>query len=188
MILMIDNYDSFVYNIAQYVGSLGEELIVIRNDELTLEQISALSFDRIILSPGPGKPNSAGICLDLIKKYYTQKPILGICLGHQAIGEAFGTSVQKARYLFHGKTSPVFHHGTKIFKNIPNPFIACRYHSLILPEPLPEECEITAYTEDNTIMALEHKKYPVFGVQFHPESILTEKGIQIIENFLTIGE
>lgn len=186
MILIIDNYDSFVYNIVQYVGKFYPDIRVYRNDEISIEDVKALSPSAIIISPGPGKPSSAGISVKLIQEFYDKVPILGVCLGHQAIYEAFGGRIKHAKRKQHGKTSLISHTATDILEGIPNPFVATRYHSLVVdPEHKPEVIEFIAWSEDdNEVMALKHKEYPVFGVQFHPESIATEYGIKIIENFL----
>ncbi len=187
MILMIDNYDSFTYNLVQYLGELGQEINVYRNDAITLDEIAELKPDQIVISPGPGTPDDAGISLELIKRFHQQVPVLGVCLGHQAIGQVFGGQVVRAGNLMHGKVSPIEHNKAGIFHNLPSPFIATRYHSLILPEPLPDCLEITARNqEDGEVMALRHKEYPTIGVQFHPESILTEYGHEILRNFLEI--
>jgi len=186
MILLIDNYDSFTYNLYQYLCELNQQVEVYRNDKITISDIEKINPDYIVISPGPGRPENAGICIDLIKKFYTKKPILGVCLGHQAIGYAFGAKIVNANKIVHGKTSNIFHKAKSIFKNISNPFKATRYHSLIIErESLPDEFEIIAETEDNIIMAIMHKKYNnLIGVQFHPESILTDEGKKILFNFL----
>ncbi len=185
MILVIDNYDSFTYNLVQYIGSLGETLIVKRNDEITLEEIEKLNPDKIVISPGPGYPNSAGISLDVIKTFYKKYPLLGVCLGHQSIAEAFQGKVIQAKELVHGKDSDINHDGKGLFANVPNPLKGGRYHSLIVErETLPDCLEITAETADHQIMGIRHKEYPVEGVQFHPESIMTKDGMKIIENFV----
>lgn len=185
MLLMIDNYDSFTYNLVQYFGELGEEVMVFRNDEITSDEVARLKPARIVISPGPCTPNEAGISVSLIDRYNDQVPILGVCLGHQSIGQAFGGKIIHARQLMHGKTSPIFHNGTGVFRNLPNPFTATRYHSLVIErESLPECLEITAWTEDGEIMGVRHKTLLVEGLQFHPESILTEYGHQLLENFL----
>lgn len=185
MILVIDNYDSFTYNLVQYLGELGAELKVVRNDDLTAEEVAALNPERIILSPGPCTPNEAGITLDVIKRMGGKVPILGVCLGHQSIGQAFGAKVVRAQRPVHGKTSPIHHDGKGLFKDLPTPFRATRYHSLVVEE-LPEELEATAFTEDGIVMAMQHKELPVYGVQFHPESIMTEHGKQLLQNFLAV--
>ncbi|MFN5516340.1 MAG: anthranilate synthase component II [Cyanobacteriota bacterium] len=193
MILIIDNYDSFTYNLAQYLGELGaefplaQEIRVDRNDKITLEEIGALDPAGIVISPGPGRPEDAGISLDLIKTYGAQIPLLGVCLGHQSIGQAFGGKVVSAPTLMHGKTSPIYHRGEGVFADLDNPFTATRYHSLVVErESLPSCLEITAWLEDGLIMGLRHREYPrLQGVQFHPESILTEQGKRLLANFLT---
>lgn len=185
MILVIDNYDSFTYNLVQYLGELGEEVKVFRNDEIDIAGIEALAPDHILISPGPCTPNEAGISLDIISRLKGVIPIFGVCLGHQAIGQAFGGKVIRAERLMHGKTSPIHHEGKSVFEGLPNPFTATRYHSLIVEkESLPDELEITAWTEEGEIMGLAHKEYPVEGVQFHPESIITDHGHQMLRNFL----
>lgn len=185
MILVIDNYDSFTYNLVQYLGELGEEIIVRRNDEIDLQGIEELQPDHILLSPGPCTPNEAGITLDVIERFKGTIPIFGVCLGHQAIGQAFGGKVVRAERLMHGKTSPIHHKGESVFAGLPSPFTATRYHSLIVERTsLPDCLEITAETEEGEIMGLRHKTYAVEGVQFHPESIITEHGHQILRNFL----
>lgn len=185
MILVIDNYDSFTYNLVQYLGELGEEVTVRRNDEIDLAGIEALQPDHILISPGPCTPNEAGITLDLIERFKGVIPIFGVCLGHQAIGQAFGGKVIRAERLMHGKTSPIYHHGESVFAGLPSPFTATRYHSLIVErESLPDCLEITAETAEGEIMGLRHKEYAVEGVQFHPESIITQHGHQILRNFL----
>ncbi|MGC9006977.1 MAG: anthranilate synthase component II, partial [Sulfurihydrogenibium sp.] len=190
MILMIDNYDSFTYNIVQYFYQLGQEVIVKRNDEITLEDIKNMEgIDAIVISPGPCTPNEAGISVDVIKEFKGIYPILGVCLGHQSIGQAFGAKIVKAKCLMHGKTSNIYHNEKGLFEGIPNPFKAVRYHSLVIDEKtLPEDIEITARSDDGEIMAIEHKKYPIWGVQFHPESILTEYGLKLLENFIKLVE
>lgn len=186
MLLMIDNYDSFTYNLVQYFGELGEEVMVFRNDEITSDEVARLQPERIVISPGPCTPNEAGISVSLIDHYNDKVPILGVCLGHQSIGQAFGGKIIHARQLMHGKTSPIFHKGTGVFRDLPNPFTATRYHSLVIErESLPECLEITAWTEDGEIMGVRHKSLPVEGLQFHPESILTEYGHRLLENFLS---
>jgi anthranilate synthase component II len=188
MLLMIDNYDSFTYNLVQYFGELGEDVEVFRNDEITLERIKQLHPDRIVISPGPCTPNEAGISLSLLRDYGGQVPTLGVCLGHQSIGQAFGGRVIHAKQIMHGKTSPIFHHDIGVFRGLPNPFIATRYHSLVIERAsLPECLEITAWTEDGEIMGVRHKSLPIEGIQFHPESILSEHGHQLLRNFLVSG-
>ena len=189
MILMIDNYDSFTYNIVQYCLELGANLKVIRNDELTIKEIEALNPDKIIISPGPATPNEAGVCLDVVEYFKDKKPILGICLGHQTIAQAFGADVIRAKNLMHGKTSELsLQKESKIFKNIPSNFIATRYHSLVVKQDnLPKNIIPTAYScDDNEIMALEIQDYNIYGLQFHPESIMSEYGYEIINNFLKL--
>jgi anthranilate synthase/aminodeoxychorismate synthase-like glutamine amidotransferase len=185
MIFVLDNYDSFTYNLVQYMGELGAEMTVRRNDELTPEEVESLHPDRILLSPGPCTPQEAGISIPLIRHFAGKVPILGVCLGHQAIGAAFGGKVVRAPKLMHGKTSEVIHDGRSLFSGIASPMTCTRYHSLIVAEDgLPRDLEITARTEDGIIMGLRHRKYPVEGVQFHPESVLTHDGKQLIKNFL----
>ncbi|WP_339295230.1 aminodeoxychorismate/anthranilate synthase component II [Paenibacillus sp. FSL W7-1279] len=185
MILVIDNYDSFTYNLVQYLGELGEEVKVYRNDEIDIAGIEELAPDHILISPGPCTPNEAGVSLDVISHFKGVIPIFGVCLGHQAIGQAFGGNVIRAERLMHGKTSAIQHTGGSVFEGLPVPFTATRYHSLIVEkETLPEELEITAWTEEGEIMGLRHKQYPVEGVQFHPESIITDHGHQMLRNFL----
>ena len=187
MILMIDNYDSFTYNLVQYLGEMGEDLKVFRNDAITVAQIKKLKPSRIVISPGPGSPKDAGVSKAVIQALGPQIPVLGVCLGHQCIGEVFGGRVVRAKRLMHGKTSQIFHDGKGVFKNIDNPFVATRYHSLLVERKgLPRELEITAETKEKEIMGLRHKKFPVYGVQFHPESILTQSGKQILRNFLNV--
>ncbi len=185
MILLIDNYDSFTYNLVQYVGELGYEPRVIRNDEKDLVQISQLAATHLIVSPGPGRPETAGVSVAAIKHFADKIPVLGVCLGHQCLAEAFGGSVVPADRLMHGKTSQIYHLGTGIYQGIANPFSATRYHSLIVAESsLSEDLEVTAYTSDGEVMGLRLRGYPVSGVQFHPESILSEHGRQLLRNFL----
>ncbi|KAB2843155.1 aminodeoxychorismate/anthranilate synthase component II [bacterium] len=185
MILMIDNYDSFTYNLVQYLGELGAELLVKRNDELGVAQIRELKPEAIVISPGPCTPNEAGISLQVIDQLKGEYPILGVCLGHQAIGQAFGGKVIRASNVMHGKTSEIHHDGKTLFAGLPNPFVATRYHSLIVErDSLPDSLEISAWTEAGEIMGLRHKKYLVEGVQFHPESILTRPGKDLLNNFL----
>ena len=186
MILMIDNYDSFTYNLVQYLGQLGAETTVYRNDEITVEDIETLRADAIFLSPGPRSPKDAGITVDIIKRFHRTIPIMGICLGHQAIGYAFGAEVVRAERIMHGKTSPILNDGQTIYRGLPNPLTACRYHSLILRrDSLPDCLTVTAETAEGEIMGIRHREYPVEGVQCHPESILTTNGKRIIKNFLT---
>jgi anthranilate synthase/aminodeoxychorismate synthase-like glutamine amidotransferase len=185
MILMIDNYDSFTYNLVQYLGQLGEEVAVRRNDEITLVEIEAMKPEAIFLSPGPCSPEQAGITCDVVRTFHTRIPIMGVCLGHQAIGHSFGGRVVRAGRIMHGKTSPILHDGRTIFKGLASPFPAGRYHSLLVErETLPDCLEISAETEEGEIMGLRHKRWPVEGIQFHPESILTPGGRRIIGNFL----
>jgi anthranilate synthase/aminodeoxychorismate synthase-like glutamine amidotransferase len=188
MVLMIDNYDSFTYNLVQYLSELGEEVVVFRNDKTTVGEIDDLSPSRIVISPGPCTPREAGISVDVIRSFAGKIPILGVCLGHQAIGYAFGGEVVQAKALMHGKTSPVFHDGKSIFKDVESPFDAIRYHSLALSgEGLDKDFEISARTDDGEIMGLRHKRYFMEGVQFHPESILTREGKKILSNFLSLS-
>ncbi|MCU0842060.1 MAG: aminodeoxychorismate/anthranilate synthase component II [Thiobacillaceae bacterium] len=185
MLLMIDNYDSFTYNLVQYFGELGEEVVVRRNDEIDLAGVAALKPDRIVISPGPCTPNEAGISVPLIREFAGKLPLLGVCLGHQSIGQAFGGKIVHARQLMHGKTSPIHHADQGVFRGLPNPFTATRYHSLVIErESLPDCLEITAWTEDGEIMGVRHKSLAVEGVQFHPESVLTEHGHALLRNFL----
>jgi len=187
MILVIDNYDSFTYNLVQYLGELGEDVVVRRNDAIGLDEIAALRPDHIVLSPGPCTPNEAGVCLDVVDRFKDEIPILGVCLGHQTIGQAFGGEVVRADNLMHGKTSQIHHDGRTIFRGIPSPFTATRYHSLIVRrETLPSCLEISAETPEGEIMAFRHRDYPIEGVQFHPESIMTEHGLDLLRNFLTL--
>lgn len=184
MIIVIDNYDSFTYNLVQYLGELGQEICVFRNDQVTVEEVRAMQPDHIVISPGPGDPHDGGISLKLLRELGPTTPILGVCLGHQCIGEAFGGQVVRAPRLMHGKVSPVYHNSEGLFNGIPSPFQATRYHSLIVQEPLPDCLEVTAFTSQGEVMGVRHKEYPVVGVQFHPESILTEHGRRILQNFL----
>lgn len=185
MLLVIDNYDSFTYNLVQYLGELGADMRVERNDQISLDQILQLDPRHIVISPGPCTPNEAGISLDVIKTFGETHPILGVCLGHQSIGQAYGGRVIRAQQVMHGKTSEVRHNGDPIFADVSNPFAATRYHSLIIErQSLPESLEVTAWTEDGTIMGVKHRSHPVWGVQFHPESILTAEGKTILRNFL----
>jgi len=185
MLLMIDNYDSFTYNLVQYFGELGEDVRVIRNDEMTVPEIGALGADRIVLSPGPCSPNEAGVCLEVLERLKGKVPILGVCLGHQAIGQAFGGKVVHAKTLMHGKTSMIHHEGRGVFGGLPSPYEATRYHSLAIErETCPRDLEVTAWTEDGEIMGVRHRSLPVEGVQFHPESILTQHGHALLKNFL----
>lgn len=185
MLLMIDNYDSFTYNLVQYLGELGQEVLVYRNDEIDLAKVAALKPDHIVISPGPCTPNEAGISVTLIKEFAGKIPLLGVCLGHQSIGQAFGGKIVHAKQLMHGKTSLIYHNDVGVFKGLPNPYTATRYHSLVIErETLPDCLEITAWTEDGEIMGVRHKTMRVEGVQFHPESILTEHGHALLNNFL----
>ena len=185
MLLVLDNYDSFTYNLVQYFGELGAELIVRRNDEITVQEIAALKPEKICISPGPCTPREAGISNDVIRTFGQATPILGVCLGHQCIGDVFGGEVVRADRLMHGKTSPILHDGKGVFAGLPSPFEATRYHSLIVRrDSVPEVLEITAETAEKEIMGLRHREYPVHGVQFHPESILTPEGKQLLKNFL----
>ena len=185
MILMIDNYDSFTYNLVQYLGELGQELKVVRNDEITVADIKKYKPSKIVISPGPGSPEEAGISVRVIQEYAGKIPILGVCLGHQAIGYAFGGKIVRASRLMHGKTSLIYHKGKEIFNGLTNPFEATRYHSLLVErKSLPTCLEIMAETKEKEIMGLRHKKYMVYGVQFHPESILTKEGKKILANFI----
>jgi len=187
MLLMIDNYDSFTYNLVQYFGELGQDLKVYRNNKITIGEIEKMRPDRIVVSPGPCTPKEAGISIDLIKHFAGKIPILGVCLGHQSIGDAFGGDVIRAPYLMHGKTSMIHHDGKTIFSGLPNPFEATRYHSLVIKrETLPSTLEISAWTEDGVIMGVRHKQFKVEGVQFHPESILTNVGKDLLRNFLKL--
>jgi anthranilate synthase component 2 len=185
VVLVIDNYDSFTYNLVQYLGELGEAVLVRRNDEITLSEIAPLSPLAVVLSPGPGTPAEAGICKDLLVELGPTLPILGVCLGHQCLGEAFGATVRRASQVMHGKVSRVTHAEQSVFRGIPSPFAATRYHSLVVDrENLPAELEVTAWTDDGTVMGLRHREYPLAGVQFHPEAILTEHGHALLANFL----
>jgi len=184
-VLVLDNYDSFTYNLVQYLGELGADVQVFRNDAITVEQVEAGGFGRIVISPGPGVPSRAGISIPLVKGLAGKVPILGVCLGHQAIGEAFGGKVIRAPRIFHGKISAIHHDGRTLFRGLPNPFEATRYHSLVIdPERLPESLEVSARTEEEVIMAVRHRRLRVEGVQFHPESILTHEGKRLLGNFL----
>ena len=186
MILLIDNYDSFTWNLAQYFGELGAPPVVKRNDELTLDQIADMNPERIVISPGPGRPEDAGISVDVIRRFGPNRPVLGVCLGHQSIGIAFGGAVIRALELMHGKTSSVQHDGRGVFRGVSQPFTAGRYHSLVVAEPLPPDLEAAARTDDGTIMGVRHRSFPVHGVQFHPESVLTGEGHQLLRNFLEL--
>jgi anthranilate synthase/aminodeoxychorismate synthase-like glutamine amidotransferase len=184
VILLIDNYDSFTYNLAQYLGELGAPPLVRRNDELSADEVGELRPDRIVISPGPGRPEDAGISIEVIRRFGDRVPILGVCLGHQGIGIAFGGTVVRAGVLMHGKTSTVHHDGAGVFRGVTQPFPAGRYHSLVVSQPLPPDLELAAYTEDGTVMGVRHRSYPVHGVQFHPESVLTVEGRTLLRNFL----
>ena len=188
MLLMIDNYDSFTYNIVQYLAQLGEEVKVVRNDGIAVADIAALKPERIVISPGPCSPEEAGISVAVIREYAGRIPLLGVCLGHQSIGSAFGGRVVRSVSLMHGKTSPIIHDGKELFAGLPNPFNATRYHSLVVERSsLPDCLEVTAWVENGEIMGMRHKELPVWGVQFHPESILTEGGMELLANFLTLS-
>jgi anthranilate synthase/aminodeoxychorismate synthase-like glutamine amidotransferase len=187
VILLLDNYDSFTYNLAQYLGELGCQVEVHRNDRISVEQIAQRKPERIVISPGPCTPQEAGICVELVQKLARKIPILGVCLGHQAIGAAFGGKIIRAPRLFHGKTSQIRHDGSGVFRGLPNPFTATRYHSLIIErKSLPAKLRVTAETDDDIIMGLQHRDYPLMGVQFHPESVLTESGKQLLKNFISL--
>ena len=186
MLLLIDNYDSFTWNLAQYLGELGADPCVRRNDAITLSEVEQMRPARIVISPGPGRPEDAGITVDVIRRFGQSTPLLGVCLGHQGIGVAFGGSVVRAPQLMHGKTSTVTHDGRGIFRGLAQPFTAGRYHSLVVADPLPEGLEAAARTDDGTIMGVRHRDYPIHGVQFHPESVLTVPGRQLLQNFLEL--
>ncbi len=187
MLLMIDNYDSFVFNLVRYIEELGEEVIIYRNDKISIEEIKGLEIDGIIISPGPKSPMEAGISLDILHNFKGIKPILGICLGHQCIGHYFGSKVVKGKEPVHGKISYINHKGTDLFEGIKNPLRVTRYHSLIIDnDNLSENIEVTSYTEDDTIMGIRHKEYPIFGLQFHPEAEMTEDGHKLLKNFIDI--
>jgi anthranilate synthase/aminodeoxychorismate synthase-like glutamine amidotransferase len=189
VILVVDNYDSFTYNLVQYLGELGAELTVVRNDVLDLPGIAAMRPERIVISPGPGTPDDAGVSLDLIRGLGESTPILGVCLGHQAIGQAFGATVGRARRQMHGKTSPIEHDGRGVFRGLPAPFNATRYHSLsVVADTVPADLEISARADDGEVMGIRHRRWPVEGVQFHPESILTEHGKALLRNFLELAQ
>jgi anthranilate synthase component 2 len=188
MLLLIDNYDSFTYNLFQYLSELGEEVLVVRNDMITLDEIERLEPERIVVSPGPSTPLNAGISNDAIKHFGERLPVLGVCLGHQCLGYSYGGSIGPAKVIMHGKSSPIYHNNSGVFYGLPNPFPAIRYHSLMVArEGLPDCLEVTAWTEDNTIMGLRHRQYPVEGVQFHPESFMTRNGRDILRNFLKLN-
>jgi anthranilate synthase component 2 len=184
MIVMIDNYDSFTYNLVQYLGELGAEITVFRNDQVTVEEVQALAPDQIVISPGPGDPDDGGVSNEIIRRLGPSIPILGVCLGHQCIGYVYGGKVSRAPRLMHGKVSSVYHKERGIFTGVPSPFKATRYHSLIVEEPLPDCLEVTAFTRDGEMMGLQHMEFPIVGLQFHPESILTEHGKRLLQNFL----
>ncbi|MEJ5338355.1 MAG: aminodeoxychorismate/anthranilate synthase component II [Aquificaceae bacterium] len=187
-VLVVDNYDSFTYNLVQYLQVLSADVAVRRNDEVSLQDIRRASPDAIVISPGPCTPREAGISVDLIREFYREIPILGVCLGHQSIGYAFGASIVRAKKLMHGKTSQISHTGEGIFEGLKNPFTAVRYHSLVIDRnTLPDFLKITAWSEDGEIMGIQHIAYPLFGVQFHPESVLSEEGMKLLENFLRIA-
>ena len=186
MIAMIDNYDSFTYNLVQYLGELGAEVQVFRNDAISVEALDALEPSHIVISPGPGEPSEAGVSNEVIRQLGPHRPLLGVCLGHQCIGEVFGGKVVRAPRLMHGKVSPVYHYGDDLFVGVPSPFEATRYHSLIVRQPLPPDLLATAFTREGELMGLRHRQYPIFGVQFHPESILTASGKLILRNFLAV--
>ena len=184
-VLLIDNYDSFTYNLAQYLGELGAELIIHRNDALTVDEAEGLDFSHLVISPGPGNPGQAGISTELIRRVAGKRPVLGVCLGHQCIGEAFGAKVDLAPRMMHGKTSPIEHDGRAIFREVESPFEATRYHSLIVDEKgLPECLEISARTREGEVMGIRHREHPVEGLQFHPESIMTKAGMALLKNFI----
>lgn len=188
-VLLIDNYDSFTYNLVQYLQILSADVAVRRNDQITLEEIQRTKPEAIVISPGPCTPREAGISVDLIKRFYKEIPILGVCLGHQSIGYAFGASIVRAKNLMHGKTSQISHTGEGIFEGLKNPFTAVRYHSLVIDRStLPDCLKVTAWSDDGEIMGVQHRDYPLFGVQFHPESILSEEGMRLLENFLKIAK
>lgn len=189
MLLMIDNYDSFTYNLVQYFGQLGQTVEVYRNDKISLDDIASMRPEKIVISPGPGRPDDAGISKAVIAAFKGRVPILGVCLGHQCIGEVFGAKVVRAERIMHGKTSEVFHHGKRLFSYVASPFIATRYHSLLLEkESIPDCLSISAWTDQGEVMGIYHKQYLIEGIQFHPESILTAEGMKILENFLAIGD
>ena len=187
MLLLLDNYDSFTFNLAQYLGELGAPPVVRRNDEITLDEVGEMKPGHIVISPGPGRPEDAGISVELIRRFGPNTPVLGVCLGHQSIGIAFGGQVVRAAQLMHGKTSSIQHDGRGIFRGLQQPFTAGRYHSLVVAEPVPDVLEISARTDDGTIMGVRHRRFPVHGVQFHPESVLTGEGRKILRNFLELA-
>ncbi len=184
MITVIDNYDSFTYNLVQYLGELGSEVEVVRNDAVTLQDLEQAAPSHVVISPGPGDPSEAGISNAVIQQMGKYTPILGVCLGQQCIGYVFGGQVVRAQRLMHGKASPIYHYGDQLFTGLPSPFVAGRYHSLIVADPLPDCLEVTAFTREGELMGIRHRTYPIYGVQFHPESILTEMGKKILQNFL----
>jgi anthranilate synthase/aminodeoxychorismate synthase-like glutamine amidotransferase len=186
VILLIDNYDSFTFNLAQYFGELGAPPVVRRNDDITLEEIETMRPSHIVISPGPGRPEDAGISVEAIKRFGPETPLLGVCLGHQGIGVAFGGDVVRAPQLMHGKVSSVEHDGRGVFRGLSHPFVAGRYHSLVVADPLPADLEAVARTDDGTIMGVRHRRFPIHGVQFHPESVLTGDGKQMLRNFLDL--
>ena len=187
MILMIDNYDSFTYNLVQYLGTLGKRVEVYRNDRITLGEIKRMKPERIVISPGPCTPKEAGMSNEIIREYYTKVPVLGVCLGHQCIGHVFGAEIVRAKKIMHGKTSEIYHDGKGIYKGIPNPFTATRYHSLVIKKSsLPDELIVNAWTRDGVIMGVRHREEKVIGIQYHPESILTKEGMNILSNFLKL--
>jgi anthranilate synthase/aminodeoxychorismate synthase-like glutamine amidotransferase len=186
VILLIDNYDSFTFNLAQYLGELGAPPTVRRNDRITLDEIASLRPSHIVISPGPGRPEDAGVSVDVIRRFGPATPVLGVCLGHQGIGLAFGGEVVRAPSLMHGKVSTVRHDGRGVFRGVSQPFVAGRYHSLVVADPLPGELEETARTDDGTLMGVRHRRFPIHGVQFHPESVLTGEGKQLLRNFLDL--
>jgi anthranilate synthase/aminodeoxychorismate synthase-like glutamine amidotransferase len=188
VILLIDNYDSFTFNLAQYLGELGAPPLVRRNDEIAIDEIAALRPTHIVISPGPGRPEDAGISVEVIRRFGPETPVLGVCLGHQGIGVAFGGAVIRAPQLMHGKVSSVQHDGRGVFRGVSQPFVAGRYHSLIVGDPLPEALEAAARTEDGTIMGVWHRQFPIHGVQFHPESVLTGEGKHLLKNFLELAQ
>jgi len=186
VILLIDNYDSFTFNLAQYLGELGHGPVVRRNDEVTISEIESMRPERIVISPGPGRPEDAGVTIEVIRRFGSRVPVLGVCLGHQAIGHAFGGDVIRAPILMHGKTSTIEHDGRGVFSGVAQPFVAGRYHSLIVANPPPEPLEVSARTDEGIIMGLRHREWPIHGVQFHPESVLTGEGRKILRNFLEL--
>jgi anthranilate synthase component 2 len=186
VILLIDNYDSFTFNLAQYLGELGAPPCVRRNDSLSVDEVESMRPDRIVISPGPGRPENAGVTVDVIRRLGPRVPLLGVCLGHQGIGVAFGGSVVRAPTLMHGKVSTVHHDGQGVFRGVSQPFAAGRYHSLVIAEALPDELQLAAHTEDGTVMGVRHRTYPIHGVQFHPESVLTGEGRKVLRNFLEL--